>query len=235
MTAFLIDLAVVGTVAFCAWRGYKNGLIRGIFGVVSLIVSILVANVAAEAYSNDAKAVVMPFAAGIVDSALSEVKESGSQQRPAASEHDIDDPDFGTVYTVLRQIGLPEAAAVQISRSSLELRDSGNGHLSFADVIADKLTSTFSYIAVFGIAFLLLSIIFAVVGNLIGFVFSLPGLKIVDIIAGAVLGLAKGVLIVYTLAFIIRYFGILAMGTLEKTTILKYLTVSNPLANILGL
>jgi len=235
LTAFLIDLAVIGTVAFCAWRGYKNGLIRGVFGIVSLIVALLVANIAAQAYANDAKAMLMPFASGIIDTTLAEMKENDIEYQPIAHDHEIDDEDFGVAYTVLREIGLPEAASVSIAEQAIDLRDNSDDNLSFTEMVADKLTTTLSYVAVFGIAFLLLAIIFAIVGNLIGFVFSLPGLKLVDIISGAVFGLFKGLIIVYTVAVIVRYFGILALSTLESTSLLNYLVNNNPIANILGL
>jgi len=235
LTAFLIDLAVIGTIAFCAWRGYKNGLIRGVFGIVSLIAALIFANIAAQAYANDAKAMLMPFASGIIDSTLSEMNEKGIEYQPIAHDHDNSDEDFGTAYTVLRQIGLPEAAAVSIAEQALELRDSGEHYSSFTDAVADKLTTTLSYVAVFGIAFLLLAIIFAIVGNLIGFVFSLPGLKLIDTISGAVLGFFKGVILVYSVAVIVRYFGILALSTLESTSLLNYLVNKNPIANLLGL
>jgi len=236
LTALLIDLAVIGTIAFCSWRGYKNGLIRGVFGVVSLIVALLVANIAAQAYSNDAKAMLMPFASGIIDTTLAEMKENDIEYQPLAHDHEIDDVDFGTAYSVLRQMGLPEAAAVGIAEQAIDLRDNSEEELSsFTEAIADKLTTTLSYVAVFGIAFLVLAIIFAIVGNLIGFVFSLPGLKLVDLISGAVFGFFKGIIIVYSIAVIIRYFGVLALTTLESTTLLNYLVNNNPIANILGL
>jgi len=236
LTAFLIDLSVIGTVLFCTWRGYKNGLIRGVFGIVSLIAALLIANIAAQAYSNDAKAMLMPFASGIIDSTLSEMRDEGIEYQALAHDHETDDVDFGTAYTVLRQIGLPEAAAVNIAEQALEMRDSAEEEISsFTEAVADKLTTTLSYVAVFGIAFLILAIVFAIVGNLIGFVFSLPGLKLVDIISGAVFGLFKGLILVYTIAVIIRYFGILALSTIESTSLLNHIINKNPIAAILGL
>ena len=234
MTALLVDLAVVGTVAFCAWRGYKNGLIRGVFGVVSLIAALLVANIAANAYSGEAKGMMMPFIGGMLESTITEMDEDGLEYQELAHDHEIDDVDFGIAYMALRQLGLPEAAAVQIAEQSIDI-DEEEQYTTFADVIADRLSTAFSYVAVFGIAFLLIAIVFAVIGNLIGVVFSLPGLKLVDMIAGSVFGLVKGVIIVYTMAVIIRYFGLLISSLLESTTILKHLVNNNPIANLLGI
>jgi len=233
LTTFLIDFAVIGTVAFCGWRGYKSGLIRGVFGVVSLITSLLIANFTAQAYSDEAKGVLMPFASGYVDSTITDLADEGIEYQPLAHEHEIADVDFGTAYIALRQIGLPEAAAVRIAEMALETADDEVDR-TFPDIIADRLTSTLSFVAVFGIAFLLIAIVFAVIGNLVGIIFALPGLKLVDIIAGSLLGLFKGLIIIYTIAVIIRYFGLLMLETLERTSVLKYIVNNNPIANMLG-
>jgi len=234
MTAFIIDFAIVGTVAFCGWRGYKNGLIRGVFGVVSLIAALLVANIAAQAYSGEAKGMMVPFIGGMLETTITEMGEDGIEYQELAHDHEIDDVDFGVAYMALRQLGLPEAAAVKVAEQSIEIGEDEQYNY-FADVIADRVSSAFSYVAVFGIAFLLIAIVFAVIGNLVGFVFSLPGLKLVDTIAGSVFGLAKGVIIVYTVAVIIRYFGLLISSTLESTTILNYIVNNNPIADLLGI
>ena len=234
MTAFLLDVAIVGTVVFCAWRGYKNGLIRGVFGIVSLIASLIVANLAAEAYSEEAKGVLVPFVAGMLESTMTDISDEGIEYHPIAHDHEIEDADFGSAYLALRHIGFPEAAAVRIAEMSIDNEDEEvKGY--FTDVIADRLSSTLSYVAVFGIAFLLIAIVFAVIGNLVGFVFALPGLRLVDIIAGSVLGLFKGVVIVYTVSVILRYFGLLVLPTLERTTVLIYIINNNPIANLLGI
>ena len=233
MTTLLIDVAIVGTVVFCGWRGYKNGLIRGVFGVVSLIVSLLVANIAAQAYSDEAKGMLVPFVGGMIESTMTEMTEEGVEYQALAHDHDIEDAEFGAAYTALRRIGLPEAAAVSVAEQSLSVEEDERGNY-FSDIIGDRLSSAFSYVAVFGIAFLLIAIIFAVIGNLVGFVFSLPGLKLVDIIAGSVLGLFKGIIIVFTIAVILRYFGLLILSTIEGTSVLNYIINNNPIANMLG-
>ena len=234
MTTLLIDLAVVGTVAFCGWRGYKNGLIRGAFGVVSLIAALLVANIAAHAYSDESKGMMMPFISGMIESTMTELNEDGVEYQELAHDHEIDDVDFGSAYMALRQIGLSEAAAVRVAEQSIELTDDEQDSF-FPDIIADRLSTAFSFVAVFGIAFLLIAIVFAVVGNLVGFVFQLPGLKLVDIIAGSALGVVKGIIIVYSVAVIVRYFGFLISSTVEGTSILRYLVNNNPIANLLGI
>jgi len=233
MTTLIIDVAIIGAVIFCGWRGFKGGLIRGVFGVVSLIAALLVANIAAQAYSGETKAMLMPFVSGIIDSTMSELSENEIEYQPVAHDHDIDDVDFGVAYMALRELGLPEAAAVRIAEQSVMLEEDEEGSY-FPDIIADRLSSTFSYVAVFGIAFLLIAIVFAVIGNLVGLIFALPGLKYIDMIAGSALGLLKGIIIIYTVAVIARYFGLLILSTIEGTTVFRYIIDNNPIANMLG-
>jgi uncharacterized membrane protein required for colicin V production len=225
----VIDLAIIAIIVFCGWRGYRNGLIRGVFGVVTLIASLIIANIAASAYSEEVTGVLKPFISGMVDSTLTEIIDQGAEYEPV--EHENNTKEFRTAYTTLRRIGLPESAAINISERVAD--DDTEGFLS--DLISNKLSSILAFVALFGIAFLLMAIIFTVVGNLINFVFSLPGLKLIDIITGVAFGLMKGLLIVMSIATVVRYFGLLAISTVEKTSVLNYFVNNNAIANMLGI
>jgi len=259
LTTLAIDLAVLAIVAFCGWRGYKNGLIRGVFGVVTLIVSLFIANITAMAYSREFTQMLKPFVSGVVESTFSDMRDEGLEYDPGAHEHENQSEEFGKAYTALRMIGLPESAAVRVAEATLEpeskedSEDNGDEvidevvdetainseesgtQVAFSDLIADKLSDILAYVAVFAVAFILLAIIFSVMGNIISFVFSLPGLKLVDIIAGSALGLVKGLIIVYALTSVIRYFGLLVPQTIEDTSILKHFINNNPIADLLGI
>jgi len=225
----LIDLTIIGIIAFCAWRGYRNGLIRGVFGVVTLVASLFLANIAANAYSEEFTGMLQPFVGGVVETAISDVLDDDIEYE--LIEHENDSEDFRTAFNALRHIGLPVPAAIRVAEQAAE--DETEGFL--ADRVAGKLSSILAYVAVFGVAFVLVAIIFAVIGNLIGFVFSLPGLKLLDIIAGVAFGFVKGLLIVLVLAAVMRYLGLLALDILEGTTLLNYLVNNNMIADMLGI
>ena len=229
MIILAIDIAVIAIIAFCCWRGYKSGLIRGAFGVAALLVSLLIANAAAKAYSQEFTGMLDPFVGGIVEKALGEITEENiTFETPERQE---ETGDFKTVYTVLRQLGLPDVSAVNVAEQTIKDDDTST---YLPDLISGKLSSVLAYVAVFAIAFILLAIIFTVIGNLVGLVFSLPGLAIVDSITGAVLGLVKGLIIVFTLSALVRYLGIIAPSLLDETKVLGYLVVNNPIAAIIG-
>jgi len=228
LTVLLIDLAIIGIVVFCTWRGYRSGLIRGVFGVVTLVVSLFLASFAATAYSDEFTGALTPFVGGIVETNLSEMASEGGKYEPV--DHDNDSEDFKAAYTVLRRIGLPVPAAIHVAEKALEDVDG-----SLVDNIATQLSSTLAFVAVFGIAFVLVAIVFAVIGNLIGLVFSLPGLRAIDVIFGVVFGFAKGALIVLAIAAVVRYLGVLALETLEETSVLLHLVNNNIIADMLGI
>jgi len=219
-------------IVFCGWRGYRNGLIRGVFGVVTLIVSLIIANIAAGAYADDISDVIKPFVEGTVDSTINKIiDEDDVEYEPV--DYDNTSEEFNIVHTALRRIGLPKASAIKIAEQTAAGDGEAEGYLSY--IVGERLSSTLAFVALFGIGFLLAAIIFAVIGNLISFVFSLPGLKLIDIIAGIVFGLVKGFLIVLALTTIVRYFGLLAISTVEKTTVLNYFVNNNMIANALGI
>jgi uncharacterized membrane protein required for colicin V production len=136
-------------------------------------------------------------------------------------------------YATLRKIGLPEASA---SLMADKIADSQGGVAAgLSGAISDKLCSALAYIAVFGIAFLLISIIFTVVGNVLNLVFKIPGIELVDSLIGMGFGLLKGLVVVFVITMIIRYLGLLAPDVIDKTTLLDYIVNKNPLADILGI
>lgn len=244
----LIDIALVLIVVFLAWRGFKNGFVRGIFGVLAIIVAIYGANLVAKAYADDFTGMLEPFVSGVVDRAYSDVMDGGVREDdpPAgdtaagdtqgAAENDAEDEKPNNVYSVsfetLRKIGISEGAARQIAEKVGGKIDTVGHQMSTN--LTGMLCDALAYIAVFAVAFILIAIIFAVIGNIINLAFSLPGIESADRIIGLVLGILKGLLIVLTLALVVRYFGLLAPETIEKTKVLKYILDTNPLADILG-
>ena len=234
MTTFAIDAIIIATVAYCGWRGYKNGLIRGVFGVFSLVASLLLAGISASSFSDEFTDMINPFVSGFVDSALLDIYDDLGDYDPAEFQ---DKPEnFIIAYKVLRRMGLPESPSERIADMATGNRDGERiPEVLLSDYISYRLSAVLAFVGVFGVSFILLAIVFAVVGNLINFVFTLPGLAFFDAVSGAVFGTAKGVLIVLILATVVRYAGMLAPDIIEKTLVLKFIVNNNPIANVIGI
>lgn len=229
----IIDVVLVLIVGFCVWRGWRNGIIRGICGVLALILSLYGANLLASTFSGEFTSALRPFVGGVVDSAVSSlVGAPEDDEEPQLDEGERRDV-FTVAFSVLRRLGVAENLAERLSAEVTE--ESGAVDRNMAASITDKLCASLAYVAVFAICFLLLSIVFALIGNLLNFVFSIPGIETIDSAVGMVFGLLKGLLIVLVIAVVLRYPALISPETLEETVVLKYLINRNLVAQILGL
>ena len=260
----LLDLFVIIIIALCVWSGFRSGLIRGVFGIAGLIVAVIVANIVATAYAEEFSGMLKPFVGGVVETTITDIVDEGIDLDAVGGidlealgidgiegigEFDItaidpddlpgglslQDIDYATIYTTLRQIGLPESPSSRIAEVVSEALEERFSVGVFAENITERLANTLSYIMLFGLTFLLISIIFAVIGNIVGLAFVLPGLRQLDAIGGAGLGLIKGLIIVFAISAVMRYLGLFISTTLHQTTILQFFVNRNPIANILGI
>jgi uncharacterized membrane protein required for colicin V production len=230
-----IDAVLVLIVAFSAWRGFKNGFIRGIFGLVALVVSIYGANLAATAFSGEFTGMLEPFVGGVIDKAISRVTNTDSEAPPSTdavlTKEETTDV-YNVSYSALRSIGVSEDASRLIAEKVGGEMDAVGQAMS--DTLSHRLCQSLSFIVVFALAFALLAIIFAVIGNIFNLAFTIPGFALVNRLIGLVLGLAKGLVIVFVLAAVFRYAGFVSAGAVENTIVLDFLMRRNPIAAVLG-
>ena len=230
-----LDAAIILIVIFCSWRGFKSGIIRGVVGILALVVSIFAANLVATAYSGEFTGMLRPFVSGIIDNAMQPDTEDAEEEEPEELPENVKEQGetYVATFNAMRRIGLPVKAAENIAESVKEGYSGIKQNLSAE--ITDRLCARIAYIAVFGICFILVAIVFAVIGNLVNFAFSLPGLKLLDSLSGLAFGIAKGAIIVFVAGVIIRYFGLIAQDIIQSTRLLNFIVNNNPIANILGI
>ena len=227
------DILFILIILVCAWRGYKNGIIRGICGILAIIVSLYGANLIATAYSDEFTGIAKPFVEGIVDTSVSNVLNDGKKTKITVRETDKDDV-YTVCYAATREFGLSEAAAEKLSKEMAE--DTSVVDQEMTALLSAKLCSKLMFLAVAAIAFILLAIIFSVIGNLINLSFEITALGAAEPIIGVLLGIARGIIIVLALATIFRYTGkVLSDTAIESTKILPHIINNNPVADRLGL
>lgn len=240
MVSVLIDIILIGIVALCIWRGFKNRVIRGVCGILALIVSIYAASVFASAYSYEFSGLIEPFAAGLADSAVTTVLNDGQFDKegklipPVVYVEDKDKTDVYTVsFAALRQLGVSEDAAEKLALSASEGVTQVNHQM--AATISAELSNTLAYVIVFGICFIIIAIVFAAIANVIDLQFSIPGIEGAEPYIGLGLGLIQGIIIMFTITLLVRYVGmLLSEETINNTRLLRLIININPIAKILG-
>ncbi len=245
---YVIDVALVAIVLLCAWRGFRTGIINGVIWIAAIAVSVYGANLAANAYYAEFTDMLEPFAVGVVENTLRGDEEepedgtanSGEAGVPSAvsfvtvpnSTKDLSSYDASML--VLTKLGFIEGVASPIAEEiSARHRSVDNDMINdLTDIICDRV----AFVAIFGIAFALISIIFMVIGNILDFSFGIPGHENLNHVTGAALGIIRGLMIVMVLGCLGRYLGILIPKAAEEGNALwRHVVEVNRVAEILHL
>ena len=229
MIRFIITLCLLLIVAYCTWRGYRNGIVRGVCGIVAILLALYGAGVAANMFSE----VLMPFVSGMIDGAAEKVKsndESAVVQLSKAEKADA----YMFSYACARQVGLVDRAAKLVAEETAK-ENNVVGQQLYED-LSDNLVGRLAHVAVFCIAFAIIAIVFGVIGNVINVSLLIPKLGVAEPVIGAVLGLLKGVLLMYAVAMFLRYLGlVMPKDLLNESGLLFKLINDNPVAGRVGL
>ena len=224
---WIIDLVLLLIILLCAWRGFRNGLIAGILAVCAVLFSVYAADILADTYSGEFTKMLEPFVTGIVDTASSSAEDYFEKK---GKEPGVDD----MTYKTLEGVGLMKSAAEIVSKEIAE-EETETGH-TLRRAIVDKLCVVVAYVLTYIIMFILLIIIFAVIGNIFNLAFKLPGLELVNGVLGTLLGLAKGLIYVFAIAWALRFVGLLLPEEkVNGTILLKWLMENCPMVSFLGL
>ena len=227
----IIDLVLLGIIALCAWTGYRKGFILGITGIVALVIAFFGANLVAETYASEFNTMLEPFISGIVDES---VDEAQAEQNISATDAVSQEEVYSVSYESLRKIGIIKTAASNLAEELSESVSSVGQTLKSA--LVDQLCQTAGYVLLLFISFVLIVIIFTVIGNVINLAFKLPGLELINDILGTAFGLVKGLVFAFAIAWLLRFTGLLiSEETVEKTIVLEWLMEHNPITNIFGL
>ena len=224
---WVIDLVLLLIIILCAWRGFRNGLIAGILALCAVLFSVYAADILADTYSGEFTKMLEPFVTGMVDTASSAAEDAYAKSGKEPGVYDM------TEKTV-EGVGFMKSAAKNVTREiAAEQLETGP---ALRRAIVDKLCVVAAYALTFAIMFILLIIVFAVIGNLFNLAFKLPGLELISGVLGTLLGLAKGLIYVFAIAWFLRFVGMfLPEEKVNSTILLKWLMDTCPLVSFLGL
>ncbi len=225
MLRWIIDIILLLILLGCAWKGFRNGLIPGIFMLLALFASLYGAKLVAETYSEEFIPILEPFASGVTDRAIREMDED---------KKDTSGTVYGESKAILEEIGFMGSAAENIA-GKLAQEVTETGHV-LRSAMVKRLCIDVAYALTLSITFTLLAIAFAVIGNLISLSFHIPGLELVNGVVGAIFGLGEGMVFCFFIAWLLRFAGMLIKPeVVEETILLKWLHSVNPLVEFFGL
>jgi len=231
LLSVIIDIVLLAVLALFVIGGYKKGFIKSVSGIIALVVAFYGAGFVAERYSQKFAPMLEPFVSAVVDKSVSQTRKEYIEE---AGELPDEENELDTIgYESLLNLGIFKGTATKIIEDLKE--DLAYAGQSLKTAVANKLTHSFSYILTFAVVFLLLIILLTILLNLLNLAFKLPGLDLLNSAGGMALGAVKGLLVLFAVAWAMRYLGkVFPEDTLNNTYFLRFLMSNNLLAAFLG-
>jgi len=207
----IVNLLILAIIGFCAWQGYRRGILGSILAVVFIIIAVYGGNLLANTWANEFTTMFRPFISGyLTQMEMDAVDTIAPPHLQGLSTEDLFRIDSSLEPEVARQLflelGVHESREQKLTDRYLDGRDAGE---TFNRAMTETIVYAFCFLMVFVVAFLLILIGFTVAYNLIPFSLKFPGLKLVDGIVGGLLGVAQGFLLVFMLAWLLGYLGLI--------------------------
>lgn len=206
----IVMLVLFGTVVLCAWRGFKDGIIRSLCGIVAVFIALYFGGIVAKMYNNEFIGMLDPFVSGITEATVNKVTSSDSKKDTKIIVK-LSDKEKTSVYSVCyassRQLGFCEDAAKMMAEEMDKECIAVNNNM--IEKFAEKLSIKFSYVALYALSFAIIAIALTVVINVINVSFKIPKLGVIEPILGTLLGIFRGILLMYAIAMFLRYLGII--------------------------
>ena len=225
-TPVIIDIVVVVFLVAFIIYGAKRGLLRTLAGVVIVVLALVGAGMLATTFASPVAKIVTP----LVREQIAQRVEDAIAEWDPAQEHDL---DAQALEEILKQLGVEEDTLQGIRNTVQEMEASAGATISDAvmNAAVEGLVRSIVYGILYVLAFVLLMLILHILAGAAGLLTKLPGVHTLNMLGGAVLGLAEGALLLFLAVWIGRKLGInFEAELLSEAHILRIFTTYTPLS-----
>lgn len=226
---FAFEVLLLLIIAYCAWNGYKKGLVMCIGSILAIIISLYVGDLLGDTFAGEVQPALSPFVSGymdgtegIISSNMSELLDTGTSSL-SVDEALAQNPDlrYDLCVNSYKNVGVYTSAAKEMADEAIALSEQNGTALSFA--IVDVMCQNLSYCLIFILFFLLTLIIITVLGNLFNLSFRIPEKEKLNDLGGAIAGGVTGILICMTITWVLRFCGAFLPEEIMRKTLLTAL------------
>lgn len=226
MTApVIIDaIALAVLVGLVLW-GARKGLLRTLTGLLVIVVSLVGANVIAEALTEPAAKLVAPIIEERIEVQMEEViRERLPGQMPGSMPEKLED--------ILELLGLDEARRDALgARAEKTIRETGT---SAATAVVESLARSFLHSLLYMVSFTALTALLHILVRALNLMSKLPVLRGLNALGGGLLGLIEALLLLFLAAWLMKTLGVFS-ETLAESHILSFFAAHSPLEALLFL
>ena len=229
-TAVIMDAIVVIILVVAVCYGAKRGLLESLAGLIIVVMALVGAGIAAGTFTDPVAGFVTP----LVEERVAERVEAALEEQAGAfagewSLEELPDLEELPIAEVLALMGLDEEVRASLAeRAQNMIRDTG---ATVVSAVVESLVRSFVYGVLFFLAFLTILLLLKVLVGAMGLVLKLPGLRLLNALGGAVIGLAEGVLLLFLAVWLCRKLGVsFETEALAEAHILRIFTTNTPLS-----
>lgn len=229
-TAVIMDAIVVIILVVAVCYGAKRGLLESLAGLIIVVMALVGAGIAAGTFTEPVAGFVTP----LVEERVAERVEAALEEQAGAfagewSLEEVPDLEELPIAEVLALMGLDETVRASLAeRAQNMIRDTG---ATVVSAVVESLVRSFVYGVLFFLAFLTILLLLKVLVGAMGLVLKLPGLRLLNALGGAVIGLAEGALLLFLAVWVCRKLGVsFETEALAEAHILRIFTTNTPLS-----
>lgn len=229
-TAVIMDAIVVIILVVAVCYGAKRGLLESLAGLIIVVMALVGAGIAAGTFTDPVAGFVTP----LVEERVAERVEAALEEQAGAfagewSLEELPDLEELPIAEVLALMGLDETVRASLAeRAQNMIRDTG---ATVVSAVVESLVRSFVYGVLFFLAFLTILLLLKVLVGAMGLVLKLPGLRLLNALGGAVIGLAEGALLLFLAVWLCRKLGVsFETEALAEAHILRIFTTNTPLS-----
>ena len=237
---WIVDGVILIILIVFAVRGAKRGLVLSLCSLVAVFIAFGGATVAARELSPRVSAAIQPRIEQMILNQVDDLALQAPDATPAPSPTPMpevpaggDSTPLNTVLNAIRDLGIYEGVVDSIDASVRETLQ--QAATSAAGAVALELASAIAYLVIFILAFIVILILWKLLSHLLDLVARLPVLHSLNGAGGAILGLVKGCILLFVIAWALRFSGTLIPNEIAgETVLLKFFLTTNPLSLIAG-
>jgi len=227
-TPVIMDAIVVIILVVAVYYGAKRGLLQSLAGLVIVFMALVGAGMVAGTFTEP----VTEFVAPLIEERVAEKVEAAIEEQTGEADWELfegSDVDRGQIGILLELVGLDaevrESMAEQVESS---VRDTG---ATIAAAVVESVVRTLIHGILFVLAFLLILLLLKVLEGAMGLVLKLPGLRGLNALGGAAVGLIEGALLLFLAVWVARRLGVsFETPPLSEAHILEIFTTNTPLS-----
>lgn len=215
MPLFVFDLIILAVLAFFAWRGAKKGLILSLCSLAGIFLAFFGARFLSQEFAPALSHIIEP---GIYQTVLGAEPETDADPDaslpPDTGSHGTQEPVQPT-YTLdellesVREEGLFSGLSNFVNQAAQADEIQQTVHKTAAQALAGYLAGLISKAGLFAVSFLVILLVWFLVGHILDLAFHLPILSTVNLAGGLILGLLKAALLILVLVWLGQLAGLI--------------------------